>query len=81
MVDDDMNGLDVLRQLKADPRLGDRPIIIYTSRQLPAEERHLLTGFALRVVTEDDPDLGVALGNLGAALVRATEQRPLREEF
>jgi CheY-like chemotaxis protein len=76
----DVSGLDVLRELKADPDIGDRPIIIYTSRQIPDEERYLLTGFALKVVTKDDPLMEQAIGSIGAALVRATEQRRSDEE-
>jgi CheY-like chemotaxis protein len=71
----DISGLDVLQELKAIPEVADRPIIIYTSRPVAAEERRLLSGFALQVVSKDDPDLGQALGSLGAALVRATEHR------
>jgi signal transduction histidine kinase len=71
----DMSGLDVLRELKADLDIGDRPVIVYTARQLQEDEKHLLTGFALSVVRKDDPALGQALGSIGAALARATEER------
>jgi signal transduction histidine kinase len=73
------SGLELLRALKADPDVGDRPLIVYTSRELADEERRLLSGFALRVVTNDEASPGQSFGSIGAALVRATEQR-VREE-
>jgi signal transduction histidine kinase/CheY-like chemotaxis protein len=70
----DRSGFDLLRSLASDPESGGRPIITYTSRHLPDTETQLYTGFALRVVSRDDPSIQ-ALGSIGAALLRATVQR------
>jgi CheY-like chemotaxis protein len=41
-----MNGLDVCRHLRADPRLRDVRVLAYTAHVLPAEQQHVLaSGF------------------------------------
>jgi CheY-like chemotaxis protein len=49
----DMSGFDVLEQIKCDPRLRDLPVVVFTGRELSAEEDAQLHTLARSVVVKD----------------------------
>jgi len=49
----DMSGFDVLEQIKSDPRLRDLPVVVFTGRELSAEEDAQLHTLARSVVVKD----------------------------
>ena len=49
----DADGVDVLRQLKADPQTRDIPVIIVTARRLDDASRHTLLGMARAILPKD----------------------------
>jgi len=48
-----MSGLDLLKQVKQQPRFVDMPVIIYTSRDLSRQEETQLKKYAVSVITKD----------------------------
>jgi CheY-like chemotaxis protein/HAMP domain-containing protein/signal transduction histidine kinase len=48
----DMNGFEVLERMRADERLADIPVIVFTGRELSAEEEAQLHTFARSVVVK-----------------------------
>jgi CheY-like chemotaxis protein len=49
----DMSGFDVLEQIKSNPRLRDLPVVVFTGRELSAEEDAQLHTLARSVVVKD----------------------------
>jgi CheY-like chemotaxis protein len=49
----DMSGFDVLEQIKGNPRLRDLPVVVFTGRELSAEEDAQLHTLARSVVVKD----------------------------
>jgi HAMP domain-containing protein/CheY-like chemotaxis protein/signal transduction histidine kinase len=49
----DMSGFDVLEQLRDNPRLKDLPVVVFTGRELTAEEGAQLQTLARSVVVKD----------------------------
>jgi CheY-like chemotaxis protein len=49
----DMSGFDVLEQIKSDSRLRDLPVVVFTGRELSAEEDAQLHTLARSVVVKD----------------------------
>ena len=50
----DMTGLDVLRQLRADPDTANLPVMIYTSKPLSEKERENLETLQAKIVRKED---------------------------
>jgi len=48
----DMSGMDVLGELKADPELSDIPVVVFTGRQMSAEEDAVLHTMARSIVVK-----------------------------
>ncbi|BFU94927.1 MAG: GAF sensor hybrid histidine kinase [Nitrospira sp.] len=49
----DMNGFDLLDQIKTDPALGTVPIVVFTGKDLSAEEERRLKAVAKSIVMKD----------------------------
>jgi CheY-like chemotaxis protein/signal transduction histidine kinase len=49
----DMSGFDVLEEIKSNPRLRDLPVVVFTGRELSAEEDAQLHTLARSVVVKD----------------------------
>src|SRR5690606_33765019 len=48
----DMSGLDVLKEIGSDPRLADIPVVVFTGRELSADEDAPLPAMARSVVVK-----------------------------
>jgi CheY-like chemotaxis protein len=48
----DMSGFDVLKEIGADPALSDLPVVVFTGRELSAEEDALLHSMARSIVVK-----------------------------
>ncbi|CAM9919198.1 unnamed protein product, partial [Phaeothamnion confervicola] len=48
----DMTGFEVLEQMQADPALRDVPVVVFTGRELSAEEDDRLSAMARRIVVK-----------------------------
>jgi len=49
----EMNGFDVLRQIKAQQRYHDLPVIVYTSKDLSKQEEAMLKKYAVSIISKD----------------------------
>ncbi len=75
----DLNGHQVLAQLKADKATAGIPVIIMTGGQLEDSERRQLHEQAIAILSKDVPSREVALRRLRDALARADAFRRARQ--
>jgi signal transduction histidine kinase/CheY-like chemotaxis protein len=66
-----MDGVEVLRQLKEDPRTRAIPVIINTSLQLTDEDRSRLAGDTIAILDKEAPGRASAVADVQRALARA----------
>ena len=64
----DMSGMDVLEQLKGDPELSDVPVVVFTGRQMSAEEDAELHTMARSIVAPQQLPVGVITALIGVPL-------------
>jgi CheY-like chemotaxis protein len=63
-----VDGFDVLRSIRADPRTRDLPIIVVTARDLTEHDRERLGGAAQRVLTKQALSIDEVRGQVRALL-------------
>ncbi len=68
----EMSGFEVLDQLKSDPATRDIPVIIYTGKDLEAEERRRLTEGAVAILSKEATSREIAIARIGEALAKLT---------
>jgi CheY-like chemotaxis protein len=49
----DMSGFDLLRQIQADPALVDMPVVVYTGKDLSAEDHRQLKSMSKSIILKD----------------------------
>ncbi len=74
LIMEDVNGFDVLEQLKADPATTQIPIVICTSKRLTAAERRRLAPWAAAILSKADPPESVTQALKNAGVVLTAEQ-------
>jgi len=67
----EMDGFEVLDQLKSDPATRDIPVIIYTGKDLDQEERSRLAETAVAILSKEAVSREEAITQIGNALVKA----------
>jgi signal transduction histidine kinase/CheY-like chemotaxis protein len=65
----EMDGIEVLKQLKSDPVTRPIPVIINTSKQLEGEEERLVANSTVAILSKENSFQDVALGEAGAKRV------------
>jgi CheY-like chemotaxis protein len=72
----DMPGLRLLETIKGDPALIDLPIIVYTGKDVTAEEGAQLRAMAESIITKDARSMGRLLDETALFLHRVEESLP-----
>ncbi len=76
----DMSGFDVLEQLKGNARLRDLPVVVFTGRELSAEEDAQLHTLARSVVVKDVESPERLLDETALFLHRVVSELPERKQ-
>jgi CheY-like chemotaxis protein/anti-sigma regulatory factor (Ser/Thr protein kinase) len=69
----EMDGFEVLKQLRSDPDTRNIPVVVYTSRKLDHGERQWLSQRAVAIVQKDGQPREAAIAQLKDALVKARQ--------
>jgi CheY-like chemotaxis protein/anti-sigma regulatory factor (Ser/Thr protein kinase) len=64
----DLDGFEVLRELKSDPETREIPVIVVTSKSLSEEERQMLRSFGTSIVAKDSVSRESALAAVENAM-------------
>jgi CheY-like chemotaxis protein len=76
----DMSGFEVLKTLKADSRTAEVPVIVHTSKVLPAEDRPLLSD-AVAIISKESKSRESSLEKFAAAFHKAGLQFKSGEKY
>ena len=71
-----MSGLELLKQVKQQPKYVDLPIVIYTSRDLSRQEETQLKKYAVSIITKDPRSPERLLDDTALFLHRAVSNMP-----
>src|SRR6185437_11077658 len=76
----DMSGFDVLAQIESEPKLRDLPVVVFTGRELTAEEDAQLHTLARSVVVKDVESPERLLDETALFLHRVVSELPERKQ-
>src|SRR2546428_11197309 len=72
----DMDGVDLIERLRRLPSFGDRPIIVYTARDLDRRQEERLGRLAQSIIVKDPVAAGRVLGHTARVLHRTVGGMP-----
>ncbi|CAM5796716.1 HAMP domain-containing protein [Rhizobacter fulvus] len=72
----DMSGFDLLKQIQAEPALGDMPVVVYTGKDLSADDTKLLKTMSKSIILKDVQSPERLLDETALFLHRVVSQLP-----